>query len=420
MGTWTEIGGVGSRALGIRFSYLYPTFLFLHMVSEHMAAAKRVLRYSCSTSGMGLVLGGRRPVVLTGHADASWADDQATQRSSQGYTFSLCWRRIGPAVGFFAAALDTPGDLQREVRDRGTGCMTCSLRCGRSDVGTRDYGFPTCTQHSRFFTQPANTAGRRCANAAAERPSSVAPQKTAVRTLAGYQPKVAFAIATSTTFACLRRTRRAGYPVDHRVPLVDHQVPLVDHSSRRATPLVDGPLPSTRTVSCCRRAPLVDRCSLIRSTDYSVDLPVELPLLVDCLAVAQTSQLQLSSSLVDSNTTTVPCSSTKPVEQLSHCEQSVATPVHPTKSSALPKRGRGQHSTPVNKCVYIAETSSPQVHLQGKVVFDAGQGHPAIFSWRAVLPANKELDTLDACRVANPMAHNPFGLNDRLRCRASH
>ncbi|CAI7787941.1 unnamed protein product [Closterium sp. NIES-54] len=54
-----------------------------------MAAAKRVLRYLCSTSGMGLVLGGRRPVVLTGHADASWADDQATQRSSHGYTFSL-------------------------------------------------------------------------------------------------------------------------------------------------------------------------------------------------------------------------------------------------------------------------------------------------------------------------------------------
>ncbi|CAI7874194.1 unnamed protein product [Closterium sp. NIES-54] len=56
---------------------------------EHMAAAKRVLRYLCSTSGLGLVLGGRRPVVLTGHAEASWADDQATQRSSQGYTFSL-------------------------------------------------------------------------------------------------------------------------------------------------------------------------------------------------------------------------------------------------------------------------------------------------------------------------------------------
>ncbi|CAI7880385.1 unnamed protein product [Closterium sp. NIES-53] len=40
-------------------------------------------------SGMGLVLGGRARVVLTGHADASWVDDLATQRSSQGYTFSL-------------------------------------------------------------------------------------------------------------------------------------------------------------------------------------------------------------------------------------------------------------------------------------------------------------------------------------------
>ncbi|CAI7843094.1 unnamed protein product [Closterium sp. NIES-54] len=54
-----------------------------------MAAAKRVLRYLCSTSGLGLVLGGRSPVVLTGQADASWVDDLATQRSSQGYTFSL-------------------------------------------------------------------------------------------------------------------------------------------------------------------------------------------------------------------------------------------------------------------------------------------------------------------------------------------
>ncbi|CAI7897382.1 unnamed protein product [Closterium sp. NIES-53] len=56
---------------------------------EPMDAAKRVLRYLCSTSGMGLVLGGRARVVLTGHADASWVDDLATQRSSQGYTFSL-------------------------------------------------------------------------------------------------------------------------------------------------------------------------------------------------------------------------------------------------------------------------------------------------------------------------------------------
>ncbi|CAI7923413.1 unnamed protein product, partial [Closterium sp. NIES-53] len=56
---------------------------------EHWEAAKRVLRYLCSISGMGLVLGGEGVVVLTGHANASWVDDLATQRSTQCYTFSL-------------------------------------------------------------------------------------------------------------------------------------------------------------------------------------------------------------------------------------------------------------------------------------------------------------------------------------------
>ncbi|CAI7792510.1 unnamed protein product, partial [Closterium sp. NIES-54] len=73
----------------------YPLSLLARYVAPgrhrkvHWDAAKRVLRYMCSTSGMGLVLGGRARVVLTGHADASWVDDLATQRSSQGYTFSL-------------------------------------------------------------------------------------------------------------------------------------------------------------------------------------------------------------------------------------------------------------------------------------------------------------------------------------------
>ncbi|CAI7859035.1 unnamed protein product [Closterium sp. NIES-53] len=73
----------------------YPLSLLARYVAPgrhqkvHMDAAKRVLRYLCSTSGMGLVLGGWGDVVLTGHSDASWVDDQATQRSLQGYTFSL-------------------------------------------------------------------------------------------------------------------------------------------------------------------------------------------------------------------------------------------------------------------------------------------------------------------------------------------
>ncbi|CAI7842314.1 unnamed protein product [Closterium sp. NIES-54] len=69
----------------------YPLSLLARYVAPgrhrkvHWDAAKRVLRYLCSTS----VMGGQARVVLTGHTDASWVDDLATQRSSQGYTFSL-------------------------------------------------------------------------------------------------------------------------------------------------------------------------------------------------------------------------------------------------------------------------------------------------------------------------------------------
>ncbi|CAI7915141.1 unnamed protein product [Closterium sp. NIES-54] len=79
----------------IRPDLAYPLSLLARYMAPgrhrkvHWDAAKRVLRYLCSTSRMGLVLGGRGPIVLTGHADASWVDDSATQRSSQGYTFSL-------------------------------------------------------------------------------------------------------------------------------------------------------------------------------------------------------------------------------------------------------------------------------------------------------------------------------------------
>ncbi|CAI7880355.1 unnamed protein product, partial [Closterium sp. NIES-53] len=66
----------------------YPLSLLARYVAPgrhrkvHRDAAKRVLRYLCNTSSMGLVLGGRVPVVLNGQVDASWVDDSATQRSS--------------------------------------------------------------------------------------------------------------------------------------------------------------------------------------------------------------------------------------------------------------------------------------------------------------------------------------------------
>ncbi|CAI7818087.1 unnamed protein product [Closterium sp. NIES-54] len=66
----------------------YPLSLLARYVAlgrhrkVHWDAARRVLLYLCSTSGIGLVLGGRGPVVLTGHVDASSVDESATQRSS--------------------------------------------------------------------------------------------------------------------------------------------------------------------------------------------------------------------------------------------------------------------------------------------------------------------------------------------------
>ncbi|CAI7791597.1 unnamed protein product [Closterium sp. NIES-53] len=78
-----------------RLDLAYPHSLLVRYAAPgrhrkvHWDAAKRVLRYLCSTLGMGLVLGGRGPVVLTGHADASSVDDSTMQRSLEGYTFSL-------------------------------------------------------------------------------------------------------------------------------------------------------------------------------------------------------------------------------------------------------------------------------------------------------------------------------------------
>ncbi|CAI7838222.1 unnamed protein product, partial [Closterium sp. NIES-53] len=51
-------------------------------------------RHTCTDLGpsalrLHVLLASRARVVLTGHADASWVDDLATQRSSQGYTFSV-------------------------------------------------------------------------------------------------------------------------------------------------------------------------------------------------------------------------------------------------------------------------------------------------------------------------------------------
>ncbi|CAI7804452.1 unnamed protein product [Closterium sp. NIES-53] len=77
------------QRFGFHFSLPQPTPLSTGLLLSAPPSNESIEPSGCFTSGMGLVLGGWGPVVLSGHADASWVDDSATQRSSQGYTFSL-------------------------------------------------------------------------------------------------------------------------------------------------------------------------------------------------------------------------------------------------------------------------------------------------------------------------------------------
>ncbi|CAI7791447.1 unnamed protein product [Closterium sp. NIES-53] len=73
----------------------FPLSILAHFVAPgrhhpvHWTAAVRVAKYLATTSGVGLVLGGSQPVVLTGHCDSSYADDAETHMSTQGYCFTL-------------------------------------------------------------------------------------------------------------------------------------------------------------------------------------------------------------------------------------------------------------------------------------------------------------------------------------------
>ncbi|CAI7806716.1 unnamed protein product [Closterium sp. NIES-53] len=73
----------------------YPLSILARFVAPgryrpfHLYAAKRVAKYVKSTSGMGLVLGGKQPVTLIGYSGSSLADDAESLRSIQSYCFSL-------------------------------------------------------------------------------------------------------------------------------------------------------------------------------------------------------------------------------------------------------------------------------------------------------------------------------------------
>ncbi len=58
--------------------------------AEHMAAAKRVLRYLKGTKSWKLRFDGKKDFKLVGYSDSDWAGDLDTRRSTTGYVFTLC------------------------------------------------------------------------------------------------------------------------------------------------------------------------------------------------------------------------------------------------------------------------------------------------------------------------------------------
>ncbi|CAI7826738.1 unnamed protein product [Closterium sp. NIES-54] len=146
----------------------YPFSLMARYVAPdrhrkvHWDAVKRVLRYLCSTLGIGLVLGGRGPVVLTGHADASWGlrrltyllTDLGEQPRSPPVLYvdnkamiALCQehglehRTKQIALRYF---------LARELQQRGQLCLAyVATRANTADVFTK--ALPP-SDHQRFAT----------------------------------------------------------------------------------------------------------------------------------------------------------------------------------------------------------------------------------------------------------------------------
>ncbi|CAI7791409.1 unnamed protein product [Closterium sp. NIES-54] len=152
----------------IRPDLAYPLSLLARYVAPgrhrkvHWDAAKRVLRYLCGTSGMGLMLGGRGPVVLSGHADASWElrwltyllTDLGEQPRSPPFLYvdnkamiSLC---LEHKLEHRTKHIPLRYFLARELQQRGQLCLAyVATRANTADIFTK--ALPP-GDHQRFST----------------------------------------------------------------------------------------------------------------------------------------------------------------------------------------------------------------------------------------------------------------------------
>ncbi|CAI7841442.1 unnamed protein product [Closterium sp. NIES-53] len=117
---------------------------------QHWEATKRVLRYLCSTSGMGLMLGGRGPVVISGHADASWVDDLATQRSSSCEAEIYAGAMAAQELRWLTYLLTDLGERPRSSPQRGQLHLAyAATRANTADIFTKTL---QSGDYQRFYT----------------------------------------------------------------------------------------------------------------------------------------------------------------------------------------------------------------------------------------------------------------------------
>ncbi|CAI7895408.1 unnamed protein product [Closterium sp. NIES-53] len=120
----------------------------------HWATAVRVAKYLATTSGVGLVLGGRQSIVLTGHCDSSYADDAETHRSTQGCATPACSRALHahPAAQPRAASMRFAGPSSALCPP--TQCPAPQMRCTPAACA-----MPACTLRAPcLLPAPAATA----------------------------------------------------------------------------------------------------------------------------------------------------------------------------------------------------------------------------------------------------------------------
>ncbi|CAI7895486.1 unnamed protein product [Closterium sp. NIES-53] len=130
-----------------------------------------VAKYVASTSGMGLVLGGKQPATLTGYSDSSWADDAESLWSTQAVR-QRCTLRPWPPKSFAGCLSSSPtlvSDhallrlvgkakhiqlrcfLLREFQQRGQARVVRVVsKANTADIFTK--ALPPCA-HQRFCTQ---------------------------------------------------------------------------------------------------------------------------------------------------------------------------------------------------------------------------------------------------------------------------